>query len=311
MLDTYGSYYDPTTGQWVDPGAYDNPTYPSAPSYGGNYDDSGNVGVVAPAPAPATTTPAPSGGLSFPGGDPVAWAQAQLAGLPATTDSLIKIFDALKAAGVNVSRPTHGANNELLSDDKLSINGQLYDFIYNVGGADARWQFGPAGGGGGAGMPAIDPSFLAPYTEQFAAPGDAGLPMFRGPGAFKMPTAADLYADPGYLFEEGRIRDAITNSASAAGILNSTGTLDRIMSGVSDFARTGWNNLFNRQFNLWDADWQHSLDEYGLNTGRANTVYNRALGEYQDRRNMFYENEDRPWEKLMRGVDLGGRAAAA
>lgn len=116
-----------------------------------------------------------TGGLDFPGGDPLAWAQQQFANLPPTVESLIKIHDALKAKGINVERPTNASG---LSSDKLTINGKMYDFIRDVGGPGAAWQFGEVGGGEDTGFGAVGTTgsagslagLLDPYPGTFTPP---------------------------------------------------------------------------------------------------------------------------------------------
>lgn len=187
-------------------------------------------------------------------------------------------------------------------------DGREVDVIGDYGGRNAKqWQMVGGNAGGGGGDYAVDPSFLAPYTEQFGAPADAALPQFQSPGAFKLPTADEILKDPSYLWEEGRIRDSVQNSASAAGTLNSSGTLDRIMGSVSDFARTNYNNVVNRDFNIWGSNWDHSLQEYGAKTGRATSAYQRAMQEFDQRKNQFFQNQDRPYDKLIGGGSLGAR----
>lgn len=77
-----------------------------------------------------------------------------------TAQSLAQLYDTLKAAGYNVSRPTRAGG--AFSDDKLIIDGQMYDFIRDVGGPGAAWQFsqvdeggGEAGGAGGFDLSSI------------------------------------------------------------------------------------------------------------------------------------------------------------
>lgn len=88
--------------------------------------------------APSQPTQAP--GLSFGGGDPYAWIRQQSGSLSPTSQSLEQLYNALQAGGANVSRPTRAGG--AFSDDKLTINGQVYDFIRDVGGPGAAWQFG-------------------------------------------------------------------------------------------------------------------------------------------------------------------------
>lgn len=58
-------------------------------------------------------------------------------GLPPTSASLDPIISALQAKGYDAKRATHAGN--LPSDDKMTVNGSMYDLIGNVGGPGASW----------------------------------------------------------------------------------------------------------------------------------------------------------------------------
>lgn len=306
--------YNPQTGEWEDDGQYGASadefyggappaltpnTAPSVNFQGQSYPATSQSGVYGQAPQ-ASGYGGPQDFTSI-----VTWWKSQH---PAQAPDIPGLITFLNSKGINASNATH---NGMQSDDKLLYNGQIYDLGSSLGSPGGSWFNDVAPMGGGGGDYAIDPSFLAPYTQQFQSPGDAALPQFQGPGAFRLPSAEDMLKDPGYQWEEGRIRDSIENSASAAGTLNSSGTLDRIMGGVSNFARTGYNNLVNRQYGVWNSDWSHALDAYDKQFGRANNIYNRAVGEYDMGKRLFFENQDRPADKLFRGADLGFRAANA
>lgn len=285
------------------------PIYSSAP--GSTYTNfQGQQGVV-PAAAPVNAdAPALKEIWNSVGQDPQRFVQAiiqrsGLHGRQADPTAINTILRSLQAVGVNASLDTRSDSLH----KGLMLNGQ---FVKLLDGND-NWIYQPGGGAGGEGGTnyAVDPSFLAPYTEQFAAPADAALPQFQSPGAFKLPTVDELQKDPSYLWEEGRIRDSVQNSASAAGTLNSSGTLDRIMGATSDFARTNYNNYVNRDLGIWNADWTHALDAYGAQTGRATNAYQRAMQEFDQRKTQFFQNQDRPYDKIMAGVNLGARAAMA
>lgn len=322
--------YDPSTGQWVeDYNTYDQTTYnqpppqqqapapfqsaPTAPPLytsqpGSSYTGfDGQPGTVPTTPAASPNQTEYAALWQQTGQNPQQFVQALIAklglhGRQIDPTALNTIVGALKTVGVNASLDQR--NDQYHKG--IMLNGQ---FVKLLDGSD-QWMWGAgqdASGGGGQGNYAIDPSFLAPYTKEFAAPADAALPQFQGPGAFKPPSVQDMQNDSSYKWEEGRITDAVQNSASAAGTLNSSGTLDRIMGSVSDFARTGWKDLVARNYGIWNSDWNHALSAYDANSGRANSVYNRALGEYDLGKRLFQENQDRPLNALFRGADLGSR----
>lgn len=228
--------------------------------------------------------------------------QQGLKGTQADPAALNAILSALKSVGVNAALDTRTDQYH----KGLMIDGQ---FVKMLDGNDNWiWQGGAGAGAEGYG---VDPSYLQPYTQQFQAPGDAALPQFQGPGAFKLPTKEEMMKDPGYLFRENRITDQVQNSASAAGTLNSSGTLDRIMGSIGDFAGQEYGNVVNRDLGIWNADWTHALDAFGANTGRANTAYGRAVSEYDRNKQQFYDSQDRPFDKLYKSANLGFMAASA
>lgn len=328
MAYDYDPYYDDNFGgyQPMPPAPAPASAFPSAsmapPIYpgpaGSSYTDpNGQAQTVPTAPAgpngPISTIDQPmwQNLWAQSGKNPQAFVQAVISqlglkGRQTDPTALNTILRALQAVGVNA---TLDQRNDAYHKG-IMLDGH---FVKLLDGAD-NWTWGydaDKQGGGAGGAVAIDPSFLAPYTKEFGAPAEAALPNFQGPGAFRLPSADDILKNPAYQWEEGRIKDAVQNSASAAGTLNTSGTLDRIMGSVSDFARTNYNNIANRDFNIWSTDWAHALDAYDRQFGRSNTVYNRAQGEYDLGKRLFQENQDRPFSKLTYGVDLGSRAAAA
>lgn len=70
-----------------------------------------------------------------------AYIDKRMAELPPTKESLNTVVKELNAQGIQVKFATHGANQELESDDKIIYpDGTMNDFINNVGGADAKYQ---------------------------------------------------------------------------------------------------------------------------------------------------------------------------
>lgn len=63
-----------------------------------------------------------------------------------SAESYTGLYTYLQGLGFQVERPTH-AGGTLQSDDKIvnSQTGEVFDLIYNVGGADQRWTFGSSG----------------------------------------------------------------------------------------------------------------------------------------------------------------------
>lgn len=156
------------------------------------------------APPPSQTNqqdPPPSGGgggsRTFSGGDPYSWVASQAGSMPPTYASLVELRDALVAAGVNAYFPANAAGPNG-SRDKLVINGSMYDFIRNVDGPGAAWQFGsPIGSGSGGGgeaapmdflMATGTPSIMSSLGLSSGAPQAQYTPNLNAPPAYR-PTA--------------------------------------------------------------------------------------------------------------------------
>src|SRR3990167_870199 len=244
----------------------------------------------------STTTPAAgsSGGLTYEGNDPVAWIRRVTAGMPPTTENLIKIYDALKAGGVSVSRPTHAGG--VLSDDKLVIDGQMYDFIRDVGGSKAAWSYGKAGGGAGTSGPQASAAGANAFKYPAFKPPSFDVPDFVPPGAFTydpyQPLTAETFeADPGYEFARGEGFRGIQNAAASQGMLRSKNTLTDLMRYGTGLASQEFGNVDARNFRNWqagrsgaadlyDRNWQNALTTHLLGYNKEADEYNRALSTY-------------------------------
>lgn len=97
---------------------------------------------------------------------------------------------------------------------------------------------------------------------------------------FKAPTAAEAAATPGYQFALEQGQNSIQNSAAGRGGLLSTGTMK-------------------------------TLDQYsqGLASQTYSDTYNRALGEYQQRYNIFQGNQTNEFNRLAAISGVGQQAA--
>lgn len=189
----------------------------------------------------------------------------------------------------------------------------------------------------------IDPSYLAPWLREFDPGADAALPGlpgnypqfayqdFGGIAPFQKPTADSILQDPSYLWREGRLKDAVQNNAASHGVINSSGTIDDILSNVGNFASQEYRSIFDRDFNIWNQDWSNAFNQYSTNRdnqfntwqnnlgvrnddytralGRSTSAYNRAWQDYTNTRDTFFKNQDNPFDKLMRASELGLRAA--
>lgn len=121
--------------------------------------------------------------------------------------------------------------------------------------------------GGGKGGAATD--YLAPFTEQFSF------------DKFEAPTGANDQNDPGFTTRLKAGQDAIDRSAAARGSLL-TGTTAKAL---EDYGQDYGSNEFEKTYG-------RALDTYKTN-------YNKAFGEFQDRKSTFYQNQDSPFAKLL------------
>lgn len=120
--------------------------------------------------ANAATSGAASGGASGAtahqrGSNPSEIIRSFFGELPAAGTSLKPIVDFLNQNGYQASIMDHRG---VPSDDKITVNGQDYDLIYDVGSPRARWQM--SGGGGGSGFPGGANGLMSSYAGQFTDP---------------------------------------------------------------------------------------------------------------------------------------------
>jgi hypothetical protein len=193
--------------------------------------------------------------------------------LPPTSASLQQIVKELRAGGWNVQVPTH-AGGTLASDDKISVNGQMFDLITGVDGPSPSWGFADVTNGGGSGgslssMAAPPPAFV-PYD----APPAFDFHDFTY-GEFQAPDPEQVKADPSYQFRLKEGEKALEASASARGTLRTGGTLKDISNYASDYASSEYDKIYGRKFNEFQTGYQNALGAYNAN--RANQYGNYAL----------------------------------
>lgn len=119
--------------------------------------------VVNPYNTPAPT-PAPAARQR--GSSPRDIIQSFFGELPAAGTSLRPIVDYLNQNGYQASIMDHRG---VPSDDKITVNGQEYDLIYDVGSPRARWQISSGGGGTAASKSGVN-GLLSSYAGQFTDP---------------------------------------------------------------------------------------------------------------------------------------------
>jgi hypothetical protein len=236
-----------------------------------------------------------------------AWFRKNLGRNTLTPAELIALEASLNKVGVQVLRNASGVAGKI----RLP-NGQIVDVINRAGSGGNGFQWltgdGESGGAGPAPM-AIDPSYLAPWTE--APPSPGYVPEFQSPGEFKAPTADSIYADPSYQFRVGEGQRALENSAAAKGVLNSGGTLSDIINYGQHAASQEYSNIFDRSFGIWNGNWNNALTSFRANKDVNDDMYQRSLNRYQMARQNWFDNQDKPFSKLYQAASLGATAAAA
>jgi hypothetical protein len=253
---TQGRGY-PTRGYWD--GTGHPPTTPTTPT-------------TPPAPTdPWATAPAD--------GNWEAWFLKNVQGLAPNPANLWSLQEKLKPHGITIKRNANG-----LATGWITLpDGSEVDVGGNFSSGDPsrmRWYWGTNHGNAAATQKPItvDPSYLAPFTEQF------GYQDFQAPGQ------EQVYADPGYQFRLNEGRGVLENSAAARGLLNSGGTLQDLMRWGQGFASQEYGNVFNREFDTWSRG------------------YDNAFRNWQARRDTHYANQNNPWAKLYQASNQGTQA---
>lgn len=141
----------------------------------------------------------------------------------------------LQQNGIQVTRPTH-AGGTLLSDDKLVINGQMVDLISDVGGAGAKWQYSPEGGGGGLNNLYNPNDLTAGWTQPFQAP-----------------SMEEFLNSPGIQSGLKMGEQALERSAASKGTLLTGGLLKDMKGWATDYAAQKYGDVYGR-----------AMGEYGL-----------------------------------------------
>lgn len=284
-----------------------------------------------PAPTPTATPPPPN----------VTYTPAGYTTGPMSDGGTVQLF---RGSDGKLYRNTNGKYENYGGDNVPLFSTQAEAWNFATGGTHTAQNpyTGGTPGGGGAGGPtygdpggfdggAVDPQYLAPFTQTFAPrtpsysqPNYLQAPAFEGFDPFSGPTAQDLYADPSYTLRRDEGANSIMNNRAARGIWNTGGSLKNFLKYNSDFASTEYKNLWDRDYNLWGANNQNKLSKYNTNLNsqfnipnewnyrasqdtraQDNVDFGHDFDVFQDTRNQFYSNEDRPFDKLMRVANLG------
>jgi hypothetical protein len=152
----------------------------------------------------------------------------------------------------------------------------------------------------------IDPAYLAPWTEAFQ--GVPSMPTWNY-ADFQAPDANSIYTDPGYRFRVDEGTRALQQSAAAQGHLRTGGTLKDIVGYGQAAASQEYPNVFNRALTAYTTNRQGSQGAYDTQAAKNSADYSRALADYQQRYQIFRNNQNDPWAKLQDLAKLGQNAA--
>jgi hypothetical protein len=189
----------------------------------------------------------------------------------------------------------------------------LADVIQGTSTSSPSWAWdvstGAADGGGGG----VNPDYLQPFTTSFAdywkqvygTDYSPGANTFAAPEDFKGVDMAALMNDPGYQFRKNEAAGALQNSAAAKGILNDSGTLYALQRQGDAMAGQEYQNVWDRGFGKWNADWAHALGSFDANKSASDGDYAKAWQQYVEAKDTHFRNMDNPFDKLTRAASLG------
>lgn len=254
------------------------------------YDDarSGpNLGGVNTWPGSTTTTTTPAATAPGSGFSWARWDEltSQYPGTVAGLQQLVKDHPEL---GVTIVGGSQG--------DIQLPDGQVWDVMNSAGLGGKGWQrLQDTGGGQGptsmAGLGAFG-SALAPWDQQFSHA------KFQPPPRFQAPDAKQVFDDQGFQFRLNEGQKALERSAASKGTLLTGGTAKALQRFGQDMASQEYGNVYNRRLG------EHQM-LYGQTANEWQTDYNKAMGEYNLGREQFYQNQDRPFNKLTSLAGLG------
>lgn len=121
-------------------------------------------------------------------------------------------------------------------------------------------------GGGTPGFSA--PTFNAPTfnAPTFNAPGYTKPPAFHFDD-FRAPSVDEAMNSPGYQFRKQQGESSLQNWAAARGTLNDSGTAKALMDYGQAAGSQEYQNVYNRDFNTWNANRGNAANEYSTNYG--------------------------------------------
>lgn len=221
---------------------------------------------------------------------------------PPTAASLALLESALRNAGYSVQRPTHAGG--LPSDDKLIINGQMYDFISDVGGPGASWSMsmvgGAGGGGGGGDFGGIGPFQYSPYQPlaPYQAPAPFSYKELEATDPFKAPTMEEVTADPSFQFRLKEGQKALERSASARGTLLTGGTLKDLVNYGQEAASQEYDKVYARDLGTYQTNFGVKTGTYDRNRANAAEAWNMNANAGAQAYGLNLQNSQGAYDRL-------------
>jgi hypothetical protein len=237
------------------------------------------------------------------GGNYQGWFNSLVAGKPFNQQTILDLEPILNQYGVQLTPP-----NSQGERTKIGIpNGQGgYDWV-RVGFGEGHPVWIPQGGD----TPAQG-EYNAPFTEQFSYADFAPPDAFSRP-EWQAPTTVGDFNDPGYTARMKAGEEALQRSAAAKGTLLTGGTLKDISDWASDYASQEYQGAYNRAYQDYTTNYQKAWDEYKTNYQNKfnewSAGYGKALGEYQQRYNIYDANQRNQYDRMYQLAQLGLSAA--
>ncbi|MEK9723022.1 MAG: hypothetical protein VW405_05995 [Rhodospirillaceae bacterium] len=142
-------------------------------------------------------------------------------------------------------------------------------------------------GGGGFGGAYEQGGFTGRGGAGGGTTGYGGAPLFNYT-PFRAPLPGETTTDPSYQFRVDEGRKALERSASAQGVLRTSGTLKDILDYGQQAASQEYGNIFNRGLQTWGAQYQGEKDYFAPIYGSWQTAYGGDLAKYLQRENNIY-----------------------
>jgi hypothetical protein len=235
--------------------------------------------------------------------------------------------------GTNVNDPANAAAAAAAANPVTGLNIGQPD--PNAGGPGTGTA-GPLTPGKGL----FDPALYTPFTgtpPSYVPPTLPNPPQWKAPPAFsyadfQAPTLAEAQNQPGYQFGVQQGEQALQQSRAAQGVLRTGGTLKDILNYGQQAATQNYGNVLNQDLGIYNTNRAGAVQAYNTNyqtqyvdpyqaqilpyqTMAANAQhvadqnYNSAENAFTNSADIFYNNQNAPYAKLLSLAQLGAANA--